>query len=170
MIVFLIRNLEQSVDTMGMNILLAIFPLHLLALSLGGHLADGLGHRLALPLDHGDLGWLMLDGLKEDRILSRSTIICGNFDRHFAFLQSAIFPGHISAIFIAGPDLVSIVIDYPLGVTLLFGHINTNWHLLQFRNWLAFSLNTVPRKKLLDMDVVIVNTFLNRYILKKQSF
>ena len=165
MIVFLIRNVEQSVDTMGLNILLAILPLHLLALPLGGHLADGLGHRLALPLDHGDLGWLVLDGLEEDRILCGSTIVCGNLDRHLAFLQRAIFPCYISAIFIASPDLFSFSIDLPFCITLLLGHVDTDRHLLQLCDCPDISMDAVPRQIFIDNDLVSINFFINRIFL-----
>ena len=113
MIKFLERNLEQSIKTVGLNIFLTIVPLNLLASTLHGHPAHGLGHRIALSLYHGELGWLVTNVLEHDRVLCRSTIKCWNLNCYFSFLQSTILPSYIMTIIIASPDLFSFSIDLP---------------------------------------------------------
>ena len=123
-VVLLVGDPGLEVKAVWLHAVLALLPLHSLALRLGPHLACGLGPGLAAPLDGGDL-LLVVDHLVIADGGAGLTVVGLNLLSDHLVHQLAVLPGHVPAVLIPCPDLLSIGIHLPLGVALLLGDIVT---------------------------------------------
>ena len=138
-VICLIGNVEGEGDAGFLHHLCALIPLHSGALYLLCLRADRVACRLTGPLIHGNILSCKHRVViaKDHRVL---TLPLGDFLLDDLVLQNAVFPADIPAVFISIPDLLSLLVDDPLGVTLLLGHRCTHRHLLHFLQDLYTSL------------------------------
>ena len=136
-------KLERNVDTGRLNSFMALLPCHNFALMCGGSLAHW--HNLGLTL--GGVAGHFRTVLQEVVIhkgFTISAVKCWDSLSYFHILQMTVLPHHILTVHIPSPDfLSSCLIKDPLGVTLLFGDIPADWHLLGLHNVLDGAIYTL---------------------------
>ena len=127
-VVVLVRNSEETLEAVGEEDVLAVLPLHCLTLSLCRHRAHWLGHRPARPGEelHLDVG--VDDGLEEDGLVGLGAVVGLDLGGDVARLEAAVLPGDVLAVLVARPDLLPRLVEDPLGVALLLGHVLAHGH------------------------------------------
>ena len=128
-VILLEGELDSDLLTVGDDSLLALGPLHLSAVSGAAHSAHGAPDSRAGVLNVGGLLLLLQDGQ-----VGLNSIVYTSVSRHLLLNnlvnQIALLPGLVSAVLLAGEDLLTLGIDLPFGVTDLLGDIPALRHLL----------------------------------------
>ena len=154
MVVLLVGDTDLEVPAVRLHIILALLPLHSLALLLSPHLTRGLSPGPAAPLDGGHLLSVAADLVVGDG-LGGVTVISLNLLGHNLVHQFAVLPCNILTVLISSPDLLPIGVSGPLGVTLLLGDCVTLRHLLGLRQDLDCARLTILSLKGLQLQAVI---------------
>merc|ERR1712129_77126 len=80
-------------------------------------------------------------------------------------LSSRIFPGDFLTVLIPSPDLLTKLIDHPLGVALLLGDVLAHWHLLHLSDgFLDIAYNTVLLSECFTSKVIITDCLDGWYV------
>ena len=139
-VILLEGDLDSDLLTVSDDSLLALSPLHLSAVSGAAHPA----HSASI----GRAGVLDVDGLLlllQNSQLGLNSIVSTSLNRYLLLdnlvYQIALLPGLVSAVLLAGEDLLSLGIDLPLGVTDLLGDIPALRHLLDLPQGLESTRN-----------------------------
>ena len=131
-VILLVGHLHGHLLALLLHLLLAVCPLHGGALRAAGHAAHGApllvtllrpGRHLLL-LDHGreiGLGSVVITAINLHLFL------------HKMVHQLAVLPCDVFTVIVASPDLLSVLVDVPLGVALLLGDRLTVRGLLDLR-------------------------------------
>jgi len=82
--------------------------------------------------------------------------VCRYSYRAWYILKVTVLPDDIPAVLIAIPDLLSLAVDDPLGVTLLFGDVLTDCGLVVLYQGLLSTLVTFLGNKLMGVDNIIM--------------
>ena len=165
-VILLEWNPDIELVTVRDDGIIAILPLHSIAsllCSVATHRGSSwLAHSLSDCHINIDLG----GALVHNRSRSRGAVPNINFLGHNLVFQSTVFPGDVFAVLISSPDLLSLLIDHPLGVTLLLGYGPTHWHLLYLCDDLLLTADGAQLLgKVLVLQGIISDQFGGWYIL-----
>ena len=154
-VVVLVRNSEETLEAVGEEDVLAVLPLHSLALSLCRHRAHWLGHRPARPGEelHLDVG--VDDGLEEDGLVGLGAVVRLDLGGDVARLEAAVLPGHVLAVLVARPDLLASSIEDPIGVALLLGDGLTDRHHLDLRQYFDWARLALDGLEVVYLEAVV---------------
>ena len=106
----------------GLDGVEALLVLDLGALLHAGGGAHGVGRGTAHGSVPGDLNLIELGDSVGDGGAVRA-LVDGDGHRAGDELQGAVLPGDVNAVLVAGPDLLALFVDDPLGVALLLGDL-----------------------------------------------
>ena len=112
-VVLLVGDTDLEVPAVRLHIVLALLPLHSLALLLSPHLTRGLSPGSAAPLDGGHLLSVAADLVVGDG-LGGVTVISLNLLRHDLVHQLTVLPCDIFAVLVASPDLLAVGVSLTL--------------------------------------------------------
>ena len=155
MVVLLVGDAEQRSEAVGDDVVLAVLPLHGLALPGGADGADRLGHGPAGPGEQRHVHLLDVDGLELDGNSFLSAVEGLHRSGDVTGLEGAVLPGDVLAVLIARPDLLPSSVEDPLGVALLLGDGLTHGHHLHLRQQFSCSWLALDGIEIIDLQTVV---------------
>ena len=155
MVELLMRDTEHRLEAVGDHGVLAVFPLHSLALPVSGDGADRLGHSLACPGEQRHVHIHAVDSLVGDGNRVFSALVSVDLSGNLTRLERAVIPGDVLTVFITSPDLLSSSVENPLGITLLLGHGLAHRHHLDLRQWLLHSGLALHGVEVVQLEAVV---------------
>ena len=146
---------EGAAEASGLDHVGAFLHLGLHAGVLKGGLAHRVGGRGASGLASSHLHRLDAgDRVGDGGIVG--TGVCGYGDGFGYIDQLTVLPGHLLAVLVAGPHLLSELVDNPLGVALLLGHGLANRGLVVLDKGLLAALVAFLRNKGLSLAHIVM--------------
>ena len=155
MVELLMRDSEERLEAVGDHGVLAVLPLHSLALPVSGDGADGLGHSLACPGEQRHVHIHAVDSLVGDGNWVFSALVSVDLSGDLTRLERTVIPGDVLTVLIASPDLLPGSVEDPLGVTLLLGHGLAHRHHLDLRQRLLDSGLALHGVEVVQLEAVV---------------
>ena len=164
-VVGLVGDLHHHlVEAEGLDDILALLVLQVCALLLVVGLTGGIGSRHALSpvAGHLDLG---IGGQSVGHGRQVGAGILRYTDGGLYVHQLAVLPGHLLAVLVTGPHLLSKLVDNPLGVALLLLHGLTDRLLVRLKEGLTTGLMALLTDKGFRVAGVVLHDLGERYAL-----
>ena len=155
MVVLLVGDSEQRLETVGGDVVLTVLPLHSLTLSVSGDGADRLGHCPTFPGEQSHIHIIAEDRLVLDGSRGFSAVVSVHQSGDLTRLESAVFPCDVPAVLISCPDLFSGSVEDPLCVALLLGNVPTDRHHLCLSQGFLHSRLAHHGNEVIYLEVVV---------------